>query len=85
MTYVSRKDVRATEVEQELMLHDPIAKKVYVLNPTARVIWSLCDGAHTQTQMNEAVRSHFQTTTLDVSQDVQNALNWLRDYQLLEQ
>ncbi|MEN8217346.1 MAG: PqqD family protein [Pseudomonadota bacterium] len=87
MTYVSpkRTDVRATEVENELMLHDSAAQKVYVLNPTAALVWSLCDGEHTIEQMVTAVETQFGKTgqEANITQDVQQTVNWLNDYGLL--
>ena len=87
MPYVNpkRKEVRAIEVEGETMLHDPTAQKVYVLNPTAALIWSLCDGAHTVEQMVDAVKTQFsQTTEADIQQDVDQTLAWLNEYGLLK-
>ena len=66
MLYVkpTRKAVRAIEVEGETMLHDPATQQVYVLNPTAALIWSLCDGNHTIEQMIEVVKTQFSQTAL---------------------
>lgn len=32
------------EVEEELSLYDPRVEMVHILNPTAAVIWRMCDG-----------------------------------------
>lgn len=87
MLYVkpTRKEVRAIQVEGETMLHDPTIQKVYVLNPTAALIWSLCDGTHTVEQIVDAVRIQFsQTTRADIPQDVDQTLAWFNEYGLLE-
>ncbi len=87
MPYVNpkRKNVRAIQVEGETMLHDPAVQKVYVLNLTAALIWSLCDGDHTLEQMVDAVKTQFsQTTEADISQDVDQTLAWFSEYDLLE-
>ncbi|KHD08190.1 hypothetical protein PN36_03560 [Candidatus Thiomargarita nelsonii] len=83
MTYVKRTDVRTIQVEDELMLHDSATEKVYVLNPTAALVWSLCDGAHTIEQMVAAVESQFSKTAADIPQDVSQTLDWLNEYGLL--
>jgi len=85
MTYVKRTDVRTIQVEDELMLHDSATEKVYVLNPTAALVWSLCDGAHTIEQMVAAVESQFSKTAepADIPQDVRQTLDWLNEYGLL--
>jgi hypothetical protein len=88
MTYINlkRKDVRTIQVEQELMLHDPAVQKVYVLNPTAAIVWDLCDGAHTIDQMVAAVSTQFDNTTqANISEDVHKTLDWFSEYGLLEQ
>lgn len=87
MPYVNpkRKNVRAIQVEGEIMLHDPAVQKVYVLNPTAALVWSLCDGDHTLEQMIDAVKTQFsQTTEVDIPQDVDQTLAWFSEYDLLE-
>ena len=87
MPYVNpkRKNVRAIQVEGETMLHDSTVQKVYVLNPTAALVWSLCDGDHTLEQMIDAVKTQFsQTTEANISQDVDQTLAWFNEYSLLE-
>ena len=87
MLYVkpTRKAVRAIEVEGETMLHDPATQQVYVLNPTAALIWSLCDGNHTIAQMIDAVKTQFSQTALaDIPQDVDQTLAWFNEYGLLQ-
>ena len=34
------------EVEEEVVLYDPRSDSAHVLNPTAAVVWWLCDGDH---------------------------------------
>ncbi len=87
MTYINpkRKEVRTIQIEQELMLHDPAVHKVYVLNPTAVCVWDLCDGKHTIEQMVAAVSTQFDNTAqADISEDVQQTLDWFSEYGLLE-
>lgn len=87
MLYVkpTRKEVRTIQVEGETLLHDPTIQKVYVLNPTAALIWSLCDGTHTVEQMVDTVKTQFsQTASADIPQDVDQTLAWFNEYGLLE-
>lgn len=86
MVYVNpkRNNVRAIQVEDELMLHDTVAQKVYALNPTAALVWSLCDGTHTIEQMVAAVETQFSNTTpADIAQDVCQTVDWFNEYGLL--
>lgn len=34
------------EVEEEVVLYDPRSDSAHVLNPTAAIVWWLCDGDH---------------------------------------
>jgi len=87
MLYVNpkRKNVRTIQVEDELMLHDPDTQKVYTLNPTAAFVWTLCDGTHTIDKMVTAAETQFSNTTqVDISHDVRQAVDWFNEYGLLE-
>jgi hypothetical protein len=42
-----RADLVIKELGDELMLYDEINEKIHVLNHTAYLIWSFCDGCHT--------------------------------------
>jgi hypothetical protein len=44
------------------------------LNPTALLVWSLCDGADTVEDICCALSEHYQAPVLDVARDVQSAL-----------
>lgn len=86
MNYVNpkRQNIRSISVEEELMLHDAATKQVYTLNPTAALIWSLCDGAHTLDQIVTAVSTQFgKTTSADIQQDVQQTVASFKKYNLL--
>jgi hypothetical protein len=47
------------DIGGETMLYRSDGKAVHVLNPTAQLIWELCDGAHTPADMEQVIRSHF--------------------------
>lgn len=86
MNYVNpkRQDIRSISVEEEVMLHDSATKQVYVLNPTASLIWSLCDGAHTLDQMVTAISTQFdKTASVDIQQDVQQTVASFKKHNLL--
>ncbi len=75
MIYVNpkRQDIRFISVEEEVMLHDSTAKQVYVLNPTAALIWLLCDGKHTVDQIAIIVSKKF-GKSIRISQDVEQTV-----------
>lgn len=39
------------EIDGEIVLYDPKRNRVHTLNPTAAVIWQLCDGSRTIDQL----------------------------------
>ena len=39
-------NVNEYEVEEEVVLYDPRTDSAHVLNPTAAIVWWLCDGDH---------------------------------------
>ena len=39
-------DISEYEVEDETVLYDPHSDAAHVLNPTAAIVWWLCDGGH---------------------------------------
>ena len=43
-----------TELDDERLLYDADAGVIHLLNPTASLIWSLCDGRHGVAEMSAA-------------------------------
>lgn len=58
-----RHDIVAQELGDEGMLYDPVHEKVHQLNHTGYVIWKLCDGINTLTEMMEKMHSLFPHTS----------------------
>jgi hypothetical protein len=63
-----RADLVIKELGDELMLYDEINEKIHVLNHTAYLIWSFCDGCH---------------TVKDIEKEMNHKFSMLRDYDLL--
>ena len=58
---------------------------VHSLNPTAALIWDLCDGAHSLTEIEQAVRQAFAVPAArDLAADVRQTLDRFRALHLLE-
>lgn len=47
------------DLGDEAILYTSTAEEIHLLNPTARVIWELCDGEHTLEDMAQALQSAF--------------------------
>jgi hypothetical protein len=69
----------------EIALYDPVADVLHVLNPTAALIWDLCDGEHTPDDMAQVIHSRFRVSPHhDVMQDVQRTLALFAAQDLIE-
>lgn len=58
-------DLETTEVPDGFVIYDEPNEKVHYLNPTAAVIYSLCDGKRSVSDMQALVREAY-----DLSDDV---------------
>jgi len=52
----ARTDVVFRALAREWVLYDPDTRKLHVLNLTAALVWSLCDGAHDREEITRSVR-----------------------------
>jgi hypothetical protein len=66
------------EVEDGFVVFDASTDRVHYLNPTASVVFSLCDGIRTTEEVAELVRSAWELETAPLS-DVSDCIAQLRD------
>jgi hypothetical protein len=66
------------EVDDGFVVFDASTDRVHYLNPTATVVFSLCDGTRTTTEIAELVRSAWDLDTPPVD-DVVACVAQLRD------
>lgn len=58
------------------MLYDPAVDEMHILNPTAQLIWTLCDGTYTVEQIAAEVTTKFSVAAdIDVVGDVKSTLS----------
>lgn len=70
-----KSEIVIEELGGETLLYHPENRAVHVLNDTAKLIWDLCDGAHTVAEIERSIRDAFSVPeTEDVQQDVLNTL-----------
>jgi hypothetical protein len=73
------------EIGDETMLYSADEKAIHVLNPTAKVIWDLCDGKHTVEEMERAVKASFSVAEgYDAAADIERTLKVFANKGLLE-
>jgi len=69
----------------EFLIYSAEHKEIHVINPTAQLIWDLCDGTHTIDDIAQELHAHFSVPPeRDVSADIHNALNIFKSKDLLE-
>jgi hypothetical protein len=87
--YVDRKirrrvDILAEEVDEETVLFDPRNKNIYALNQMASIIWELCDGEHTPTEISAEISSVLNVDLGRVLNDVLKTVGDFLDKGLVE-
>ena len=76
MKPVRKSGITAKNIGDETLLCSAKEEAVHVLNPTATLIWELCDGQHTVADMEQAIRASFSVADeQDVGKDVQRTLD----------
>ncbi|EIJ43861.1 Coenzyme PQQ synthesis protein D (PqqD) [Beggiatoa alba B18LD] len=76
--------VLSQQIDQEVVLHDPRTGKVYMLNPTASLIWSLCDGAHSTMDIVDTLQAQFRQTPDSLLITVEKTIAELTEYGLIQ-
>lgn len=80
-----RAGIFSKALHDELVLYDAGGSAIHVLNPTAVVVWNLCDGAHSLDEMTAALCAAFTVDpAADVAGDVQRILAELAAKGLVE-
>jgi hypothetical protein len=77
-------DIIARQIDNETLLYTPDRGNIYKLNPTARLIWELCDGAHSLQEIEQTLRASFAVgSEHEVMADIQHTLKLFADRGLL--
>src|SRR4030042_3625494 len=69
----------------EFLIYSAEHKEIHVINPTAQLIWELCDGTHTIDEIAQELRAHYSISPeSDVTADIHHPLNIFKSKDLLE-
>ena len=83
---IRKSNIMVKDIGDETLIYSLEQEKVHVLNPTARLIWKLCDGQHSLADMEEVLRARFVIATdHDVIDDVKQTLRVFATQGLLQQ
>jgi len=69
-----KKDHMLQEMDGEILLYHAVELTATYMNPSAAIIWQLCDGQHTVQMIVDELMQHFPDTA-DLSHDVNSALH----------
>lgn len=79
-----RDDLTAAELDGEAVVYDDRTGEVHHLNPTATVIYSLCDGTSTIRKMSSELAGAFAVPADEVERQVRALLRQFRKAGLLD-
>lgn len=80
-----KRSVLCKRMGQETVLYNKESEAIHVLNPTALLVWDLCDGEHSVEDMEKAIRNEFSVGDEEkVSEQIQGVIARLSEEGLLE-
>jgi hypothetical protein len=60
----------AEKTGKETLIFDVVAGRLYELNETGRILWSLCDGKHAIDDMMKTIREQYDVSDNKVKEEV---------------
>jgi PqqD family protein of HPr-rel-A system len=79
-----RQDLTVVELDGEAVIYDDDSGELHHLNPTATVVFSLCDGTATVKELAADIADAFGQPAADVEKQVRTLLREFRKVGLLE-
>ena len=72
---IRKQGIIVQDMGRETLLCSAEGKAIHVLNPTAKLIWELCDGGHTREEVEQVIRARFSIPDdRNVAEDVRHTL-----------
>jgi hypothetical protein len=72
---VRRSGITVKDIGGEALLYSTEEEAIHILNPTAQLIWELCDGEHGLKDIEQAIRASFSVADEhDVTGDIRRTL-----------
>jgi PqqD family protein of HPr-rel-A system len=78
-----RDDLAAAELDGEAVIYDERTGELHHLNPTATIVFSLCDGTSTVREMSGEIAGAFGVPAGEVERDIRALLRTFRKAGLL--
>ena len=67
-------EFRLEQIDDELLLYHPGQTKILYCNPTASLVWQLCDGERTVEEIVNLLREGFPEASASIQPDVEATL-----------
>ena len=82
---IRKSEITVKDIGGETLLYGNNQKILHVLNSTAKVVWDLCDGQHSLTEIEQALRSNFSVPVdHDVMVDIEKTIESFASKDLLQ-
>lgn len=81
----ARADVTVVELDGEAVVYDEQNGSLHHLNPSATIVFSLCDGLTTVRELSAEIAGAFRVPEPDVRRDIYGLVRQLRTSGLLEE
>jgi PqqD family protein of HPr-rel-A system len=80
----AREDLATVELDGEVVIYDEASGDLHHLNPTATLVFSMCDGNATIAELAADIGEVFGMSTDDVERQIRSLLRQLRRQRLIE-
>ena len=77
-------DFRLEEIDGELLLYHPTNTTIMYCNPSASVIWQLCDGERTVEEIAIVLAAAFEQNLETITTDVESTLDLFCKHKAIE-
>lgn len=77
-------DYRLETIDDELLLFHPAKTQVLYCNPSASMIWQLCDGQRTTHEIVSLLSDAYPEATDEIARDVETTLQTFSEYGAIE-
>ena len=79
----ARDDLTVVELDGETVIYDEETTELHHLNPTATIVFGLCDGSSTMKEISADISEVFQVPIQEVEPQVRGLIRRLREAKLL--
>ena len=80
-----KNDLTLKDLGDEFLIYSAERKEIHVVNPTGRMIWDMCDGMHSISDMENELRTHFSVPAeRDLAADILTTIGTFREKGLLQ-